>query len=171
MTIFFTSDTHFGHKKVIEYSNRPFQTTHEMDETIIERWNNVVKKTDTVYHLGDLSFRRAEYTIEIIHRLNGKIILIEGNHDRKMRPSVRAEFAEVKHYHELKVDGKLIVLCHFPFLTWNKSHRGSWSLHGHCHGKLDDLNLGKPRLDVGVDSHNFTPWSYDEIKQRMTENT
>jgi len=74
---YFTSDTHFGHKNIIGYTNRPYKSVFDMDEDIIKNWNNTISKTDLVFHLGDFSFQSDLY----VHRLNGKIILIKGNHD------------------------------------------------------------------------------------------
>ena len=76
MAIFFTADTHFGHKNIIRYCNRPFETAHEMNETLIANWNKVVHQTDTVYHLGDVAVLRPEKTRDVLDRLNGKFILL-----------------------------------------------------------------------------------------------
>ncbi|MEK6881133.1 MAG: hypothetical protein AABY22_16050, partial [Nanoarchaeota archaeon] len=79
----------------------------------------------------------------------------------------------VDHYLELQVNTESakynFILCHFPFLTWNKSHHKSWSLHGHTHGTLDSLNEFSRRLDVGVDAKhcNYSPISLDEVKILM----
>ncbi len=81
--IFFTSDTHFGHERIIELAKRPFKSVEEMDDAMISRWNSVVGKADTVYHLGDYSlYHRKDTLKKLRERLNGKIILIAGNHDR-----------------------------------------------------------------------------------------
>jgi len=79
LNIFFTSDTHFGHKNILKYCNRPFVNVEEMDEVMIERWNGRIGKNDSVYHLGDFSFSSNPKTY--FERLNGKKILIIGNHD------------------------------------------------------------------------------------------
>ena len=79
--IWFTSDTHFGHKNIIKFSERPFSDVEEMDEVMIRRWNEVVGKDDTVYHLGDFAFLSTGKLRQLISRLNGKICLVNGNHD------------------------------------------------------------------------------------------
>lgn len=96
--IFFTSDTHFGHKKVIEYSNRPFKNVVDMDEEMKRRWNALVSPKDTVYHLGDFSFyRKKEENEALLQDLAGQKHLIRGNHDHD---SVRkaAGWASVESY-------------------------------------------------------------------------
>ena len=79
--IFITSDSHFGHKKILEFEGkkRPFKTIEEHDEALIERWNEVVNKRDTVWHLGDFCF--SEKSLEIAGRLNGIKKFVLGNHD------------------------------------------------------------------------------------------
>lgn len=163
---FFTSDHHFGHRGIIKYSERPFENADEMDEALIDNWNEVVAPRDQVYHLGDFSFRRPEDSAHIASRLNGRIHILLGNHDRLKPKFYEEHFEWVKRYYELKIDGRKIVLCHYPFDTWNRSHYGSWSLHGHCHGSLTTVRGG--RLDIGVDTQSsghsrFYPWNYDEI--------
>lgn len=173
MGLFFTSDLHFGHKNVIKYCNRPFASVEEMDESIIENWNKTVSKKDIVYVIGDFSFHRPEKTLEIFHRLNGhEIHLIAGNHDKRIKQA-KAAFTSCENLKEIKLmdrdaygEKQHIVLCHYPMITWNKSHYGSWMLHGHCHGSLKDDRTSL-RLDVGVDVWNFTPISFDFIKSAM----
>ena len=81
MKFFIISDTHFGHKNIITYCNRPFVSVEEMDEAMIKNWNETVSNDDTVLHLGDFGFGSKEYIGSIIKRLNGRKILIKGNHD------------------------------------------------------------------------------------------
>ena len=83
MTIYFTSDTHFGHSRVREYCLRKHETVEEMNEHIIELWNNTVGSTDTIYHLGDFSMAK-RVAFEIAPRLNGYKILCVGNHEHDM---------------------------------------------------------------------------------------
>jgi calcineurin-like phosphoesterase family protein len=86
MTTFFTSDTHFGHARIIELSNRPFKSVQEMNEIIVHNWNALVRPDDTVYHLGDVALGPIEDSLKYISRLNGNITLIVGNHDRMFPP-------------------------------------------------------------------------------------
>lgn len=175
MTILFTADPHWGHGNVIRFCDRPFKDAEQMDETLIANWNHVVAPDDEVYLLGDVAFSRPKRTVRILERLQGRIYLVEGNHDRSNLKSavVRDRFEWVRPIHEMWIpdqdvrgNRQKIVLCHYPMLSWNKSHHGSWQLHGHCHGTLpDDPNA--LRIDVGVDCHGYTPVSYTRVKGIM----
>lgn len=83
MKIFVTSDTHFNHKNIIEFCERPFSDVQEMNEKMIENWNKVVCKDDLVFHLGDFQMGDRKLIPETLKRLNGIIFLIRGNHDTK----------------------------------------------------------------------------------------
>ena len=166
--VFFTSDTHFGHKNIIKYSNRPFADIAEMDEAMVKNWNAKVGANDEVWHLGDLAFHKAGAIRGILSRLNGKIHFVRGNHDEVL-PEIADRFTTVQDYKELKIDGQKIILCHFPLLTWNKAHRGAWHFHGHCHGSVNHLNVGSTRIDVGVDNFNYTPVSFDELRTLLKD--
>lgn len=160
--IFFTSDTHFNHKNVIKYSNRPFNSVLDMNEKLISNWNSVVGKSDTIYHLGDFCFSGTKVMNDIINSLNGNIHLIMGNHDEYMKESSRKLFSSITAKKEIKIGNKFIVMCHYPMKVWNRSHYGSWNLHGHCHGTLaKDVN----QIDVGVDCWNYKPVSFEELEK------
>lgn len=151
--VWFTADTHFGHAMMLRQDRsvrRPFANVEEMNEGLITNWNAVVGEKDRVYHLGDVSFMKAGETYDILRRLNGHIHLIRGNHDN-LNEQCRAQFESVHNYHEIRVAGQKIILCHYALLTWNKMHHGSWMLHGHSHSSLQ-VDYTKPRLDVGVDA-------------------
>ena len=168
---FVTSDTHFGHANIIKYSKRPFRDVHDMDEQLIQRWNAKVPSNSIVYHIGDFAFAEPSRLRELVRRLNGTIRLVRGNHDKRIRGDDVKLFDWVRDYYEAAGPGKRkIVMCHYPMVTWNKSHAGSWMLHGHCHG-----NLTMPettRLDVGVDTHpNYEPYSLNEITRIMAKRT
>jgi calcineurin-like phosphoesterase family protein len=163
MSVFFTSDTHFGHANIIKYCNRPYKTVDEMDEDLIRSWNSVVGKHDTVYHLGDFSMKPADYYIS---RLNGHIHLIIGNHEKEAL-KVRGRFASVHDLHSIKHGEQGIILCHYAMRVWNKSHHGYWHLYGHSHGTLPDDPNSKS-LDVGVDCWNFAPVSMEQLTQAMS---
>ena len=100
--IFFTSDHHFGHKNIIKFCNRPFESIDEMNEELISRWNAKVGPNDEVYHLGDFALCTTNEFTDIIGRLNGIIYLIGGNHDGTAM-SNRKVFKWIKDYFELKV--------------------------------------------------------------------
>jgi len=166
---FITSDTHFGHSNVIRYSNRPFKNVDEMDHELIQNWNKKVPSGSIVYHNGDFSLCKKGRTIEILKQLNGTIRLIRGNHDKKnIKGEIEQHYFDwVKDYYESKTeDGTLIVMSHYAFRVWNKSHYGSINLFGHSHGSLKDLK--NRQMDVGVDTHpNYEPYSFYEIMEIM----
>lgn len=173
--IWFTSDMHLGHSRILEYSTRPFKNVEEMDETIINNWNSVVDTKDTVYLLGDVSFHPKEKTLNILAKLKGTINLIRGNHDKRLSPEALKRFGFVKDLHTVKVSDadavggggtQNIILCHYALRVWEKSHYGAWSLYGHSHSTLPELQ-GYKSFDIGVDGHNFFPWSYEEVKAKM----
>jgi len=168
MTTFFTSDTHFGHARIIEYCKRPFASVEEMNEKMIASWNERVKPGDTVYHTGDFSLGPPDYVLGIKRRLRGNVHLIQGNHDRFLKKALDYKFAWTGHYKEIKVDDQKIVMMHYALLTWNKMHRGSWMLHGHSHGSLPrDPHMR--RIDVGVDCWGYKPVAYEELVMEMNK--
>jgi calcineurin-like phosphoesterase family protein len=165
--IFFTSDHHFGHKGVIKHSKRPFRSVEEMNETMIKRWNERIRSNDTVYHLGDIGLMSSRELEIILYRLNGKIHLIKGNHD-DFNQNCKDRFEWFKDYHELKlpdpssINNRLIIMMHYPMMTWKGKYSGAIHLFGHSHGRLPKITK-RLALDVGVDCHNFYPISYEEI--------
>ena len=173
MAVFFTSDTHYNHANILKYCERPFSDIQTHDRTLIENWNNIVKPKDTVYHLGDFGFASKRYLIQILRQLNGNIKFIRGNHDKSMKNEVLDYVEEMNVIHEIKIpDEEMdmkqhIIMCHYPLQTWNRSHWGSWHLHGHCHGGLPSPDT-MARYDVGVDTNDFTPVPYEQIKLIMT---
>lgn len=154
--IFFTADTHFNHKNIIKYCNRPFETVEEMNKTMINNWNNKVGALDTIYHLGDFGFGDIE---PIRKQLNGNIILISGSHDKSAldKPFL---FSKISPLLEINEHNHRIILCHYAMRTWSKSHYNSWHLYGHSHGHLE--SWGKS-FDAGVDGWGFTPLSINDV--------
>jgi calcineurin-like phosphoesterase family protein len=166
MNNFFTSDTHFGHKNIIKghsWGFRDFSSVDEMNETIISNWNSKVKQNDTVYHLGDFAFCDPE---TIIKRLNGNIYFIVGSHDKVMWKYKHLLIGNMLPLVNIKINNQFITLCHYNMRVWDKSHYNTFHLYGHSHGGLNNLDLGKA-YDVGVDTNNFTPVSFDEIVEIM----
>ena len=172
--LFFTSDMHFSHTNVIKYAKRPFKNADEMNEEMIKRWNAVVTKQDIVYIIGDVAFERDHNKLVwLLSRLNGEKHLIEGNHDDKMHASVKKCFQSISPLREIRVADadnefgwQYITLCHYPMLSWNKAHYGSWNLFGHEHGNFAHLENNQ-QLDVGVDCWDYTPASYSQIKEKL----
>jgi calcineurin-like phosphoesterase family protein len=158
--IFFISDTHFNHAKIMEYEKRLFKTVEEMNEYMIKVWNDTIKKSDRVYHLGDFSFHDQS---RIAQRLNGRKFLIIGNHDYVNKETSNL-FEWVGSYKKIKVNDQVIVMCHYPFKEWEMKQFGSWNLFGHCHGNLQ-VPVDSLQLDVGVDSIGYVPKEFSEIKQ------
>lgn len=123
-----------------------------MDAALIERWNATVSPDDEVWHLGD--FARSVALVEaLLERLNGVKHLLRGNNDVDAAVAARG-WASTSDYAELELDGGKLVLCHFPFRSWNGQHRGSINLHGHSHGRLKPM---RQQFDVGVDARGFAP--------------
>ena len=164
MTLFFTSDHHFGHGGARGLFKRPFATTAEMNATMAARWNEVVNPDDEVWHLGDFAVRQpAARTSELLDPLAGAKHLIVGNNDGPATTGL-AGWASVQHYAELEVDGTWLILCHYPLRTWNRIGRGALNLHGHSHGRL----APRPRqVDVGVDLWDFRPITLTQIRTHL----
>ncbi|BCI70491.1 calcineurin-like phosphoesterase family protein [Sphingomonas sp. S17] len=158
MTIFFTADTHFGDHRTINIQKRPFASVGEMDAVLIERWNAMVGPDDIVWHLGDVA-RRAADVPALLDRLHGTKHLLRGNNDPDATLTAIG-WASVGDYAEIVVDGEALVLCHYPFRSWNGQHRGTLNLHGHSHGRLKPM----PRqFDVGVDVQEFAPVTLERL--------
>ena len=160
MATFFTSDTHFGDAPRLRVDKRPFAMIGAMDRTIVERWNETLTPDDDIWHLGDFAFGpSAKRIAELLGALNGKKQLIIGNNDGPATIE-QPGWASVQHYAEMTVEGKRVVLCHYPFRTWNKMGRGVVNLHGHSHGRLKPM----PRqYDVGVDAWGYRPVTLQTI--------
>lgn len=170
MTIFFTSDTHFGHKAILNLCGRPFDTVDDMDAGLIEAWNATVSRGDTVYHLGDFCFRSSEGPDHYRHQLNGEIHLLVGNHDQETVPAHSDLFASVSLIKEIRVERQKIVLCHYPMREWPGAFSGAWHLFGHVHGGYVDAPWGHS-MDVGVDAVGYRPIGFHEIKETMAGRT
>lgn len=187
--IHFISDLHLFHKSVLRYDNRPYKDVNEMHEDIITKWNNIIKKDDIVYNLGDVSFTSFKPTKSILDRLNGKMFLIMGNHDRIKEILKLDRFEKIHEYgteiwvkdtdlNYKEKDGKeiqgyqQIILSHYPILEWNRAHHGSYHLHGHTHQSLLTVYpeyYQKRVMDVGCNGTNYTPVSYTQIKDVLSK--
>lgn len=182
--IHFTSDTHFFHRKLAAL--RGFASPEEMNEGMRKAWNRRVGPKDVVFHLGDVNFGKPDVAYELVRTLNGRILVVPGNHDKSFRWD-----APTKNNHLRKLDGLVeevaplvelkeevdgeevrIVLCHFPLLVWNRCHYGAYHLHGHSHGSCTYPNPNRRVMDVGVDpvkaiTGSFAPISLPEVVRHL----
>ena len=150
-----------------------------MDWELITRWNSVVGPDDIIWHLGDFCFGKLHQVEWYLNRLNGKIHMLKNiyHHDRywmcnalNKKKKLFSKSGHLVTFREpvisIRHEKQIIVLCHFPFASWDRRHYGSWHLFGHCHGNFQ-VPEGEKMLDVGVDSWDFTPVSFEQIKERM----
>lgn len=185
MTIFFTSDQHYSHSRIISYSSRPFSSIDEMNNEIIKRYNEVVGPEDTVYHLGDFTLN-SSFVKPTLEKLNGTKHLIAGNHEAcySARPKHKKEikkyleygFSSVQEIMELKLGEHTFTLSHLPFLKpdhadqrysqFRPIDKGQFLLHGHVH---NCWKINGRMINVGVDVHNYTPVSETQILELVAD--
>jgi len=160
--IWFTGDLHVGHFNILKYCKRPFNTVQEMDECLISNWNEVVKRGDVVYVLGDFAYwKLSDDEIKNIYdNLTGQKFLIRGNHDRR----VGNYWLDVKDTHWLKKER--IFLSHYSHRVWRNSCHSSKNLFGHSHGQLEERFN---QLDVGIDNCDYYPINVDDAMFRIEE--
>jgi calcineurin-like phosphoesterase family protein len=152
---FLVSDTHFGHAGVCRFTEadgvtkiRPWTDPHEMDEAMVQRWNDVVRPNDKVYHLGDVVINRR--ALPTLARLNGDKVLIRGNHDIFRDDEYRQYFRELRAYHVLNG----MILSHIPIHEASLGRFGT-NIHGHLH-------TGRVKKARGVDVRTGTVLYSDE---------
>lgn len=174
----FSSDTHYGHGNIIKFCNRPFDSVRSMDEGLIYSHNKIVEPDDIWWFTGDFSFYRERKQIaDILCRLNGKKRFILGNHDEILGdnkkyfediPGQDLQIFPFGSYIQILPDpnSPFAVLCHFPFDNWNKSHFGTYHLHGHVHSK-NPLIPGKRRMDIGVDGNDYAPVLWTTVHSNL----
>lgn len=181
---FFTSDLHFFHKNICKFTDRQW-TQEENEEKLIELWNNQVAPGDVVWHLGDFFFLKRQESeiqkaLEIVNRLNGQINCILGNHDSsKFFGALKSrtnKIVSVERLKELiitgdKGDKRHVTLCHYPLMSWNRSHYGTYHLFGHHHGSIHHPGRA---VDVGLDGslerlgmHRF--WTSQDVIDYLEE--
>jgi calcineurin-like phosphoesterase family protein len=199
--VWFTSDTHFTHKMVAGL--RGFATSAEHDEAIVVKWNQVVRPEDTVWLLGDVGLGKAALILPWADRLNGTIHLVTGNHDAcwpahrdafKHQRQWLDHFASVQQYARLKLNGRYVLLSHFPYQGDSGEHAGDrhsqyrlrdegmWLLHGHTHGTerltLSSLPVvtfgGEPewcsqQVHVGLDAWDLAPVSANTVAELIAK--
>ena len=186
MSNFYIADLHLSHKRVIEYDNRPFKDIEDNDKTLINNWNSVVSKNDTVYVIGDFIWIKEQEWPKYLEELKGNIVLIKGNHDPKaFSKNTKAYFSDIKDYKEITDNDKRVILCHYPILFFNHDFDdNSYMLYGHVHNSVEyeyiktiqdnirnDKREHKPTgnfINVGcmMPYMSYTPRKLDEIITR-----
>lgn len=185
--VFVTADNHFGHSNIIKYCDRPFENVDQMDQILIDNWNEVVKGQDWVIHLSDFTLGPGSVAQEYFAQLNGDICVLSNpwHHDKRwlktnlllksksgfdvrLWPSIA-----ILEIPRLGKDGYplAITLCHYPMAVWDRKHHGAWHLHGHSHGKYrppSDDDLGYACQDVGVDCCDFYPISLSQVSREIS---
>lgn len=189
--IWFVSDTHFGHVSILyfhplrreacgvtleELQSDKNSAIAKHDQWLINKWNSVVRKQDTVYFLGDFCLKNKEYTENILKQLKGKKFLIRGNHDKSLN-GLENYFEWVGDIKEAKFTNNqfkfidpnetfCVEMCHFPMLTWNRRPHGTCMVHGHSHGNANNVNelTGELRVDVGLDNQ-YWDYNFVELEQ------
>ena len=150
--IYYIADMHFGHTNVLRFDNRPFPDTAQMDDTLIQNWNERVTSEDTVYVLGDAFWKNEENSIRIMERLQGHKHLIQGNHDR-VKGKLRPYWESIEQYAEVNDENRLVILSHYPILFYKNQHYGAVMLYGHVHNTREWELVEKWKRAVG-DGHS-----------------
>ena len=180
--LFMTSDSHLGHFNICKYCHRPFTSRSEMDQTLIKNWNEVVPEDGIVVHCGDFMLPHNEDIKEYnkyLYQLNGRILLLRGNHDRASLDWENDKLIAVRDNAIIQVEGIKIYAQHYPCAAFN----GDYHIYGHVHTLSDGICYGidgdvkkvmkRTTYDVGVDQNNYTPVSYwqlcDIIRKQLSE--
>ena len=181
--VFFIADVHLGHAGVIAFDKRPWDDVEQMNEGMIERWNEVVKPCDHVYILGDLCWRSGSSACELVKRLNGNLHLIRGNHDRIKNLSYRNLFVSIKDYDCIKVTLEdksqiAVALSHYPIPLYNGHLKDAIHLYGHVHNTseqqdveemvalLHGKNIRCEMFNAWCGFYDWRPATLDEILAR-----
>ncbi|MBM6825844.1 metallophosphoesterase [Mordavella massiliensis] len=148
---YYIADPHFFHGALnTKMDRRGFESVEAMNEYMLRQWNRKVRKNDEVVILGDLSWGKAEETNELLERLNGRLYLIQGNHDRflKNKDYNAGRFVWIKPYEELQDNKRKVILCHYPIMCYNGQYRVDekgnpkvYMLYGHVHDTQDQRLL------------------------------
>ena len=144
---YYIADSHFFHGNLnTKMDHRGFGCVEEMNAYMLKQWNAKVRKNDDVVILGDLSWGKAEETNALLEQLNGRLYLIQGNHDRflKNKDYNASRFVWIKPYEELQDNKRKVILCHYPIMCYNGQYRvdeqgnpKNYMLYGHVHDTYD----------------------------------
>ena len=146
-TIRYLADWHYGHEFIISYDNRPFLSVEEMNAELICRWNAAVGPEDVTYVLGDMFWCEEEEALSVLDRLNGRKILVVGNHDL-CGEAFRQKFEAVADYMEIQDSGRDVVLCHYPMPCFKNHYQGWYHLYGHVHVSFESNMMENARRQM-----------------------
>lgn len=161
--IFFWSDTHFNHRGIIKYCERPYTQVEEMNAGLISRWNCTVSEKDTIYLVGDFAFGRKQDVQEVFYQLKGHKHLVIGNHDERNPEVLKLPWETQTDLVTVRDNNRRVIACHYPLETWKGAQKGYVHVHGHSHGSLK--RIIPHRFDVGCDVEQW-PVTFDEIWAR-----
>lgn len=173
----YTADLHLGHHGILKHcpATRPFDSAEEMDRAIVERINERVEPSDILYIVGDFALSGdVEYVRHLFHGINGRKVLIVGNHDLDRKGRISRTIRDLPwdqpptHALETTDEGWRLYMNHYACRTWPAAHHGSYHLYGHSHGNLPPM--GRSR-DVGIDCSDafFAPMTFAEIKESLLD--
>ena len=172
--IYYIGDMHLGHKNVIKYDDRPFDSIEEMDETLIKNWNSVVTDEDDVYIIGDFIYRSSYAATYYLKQLKGRKHLIIGNHDLKTLEDEKVceYFESIERLGYVKDGDKDVVMCHYPIAEWNGKRRKknkSYHVYSHIHNRKDEtyefMRKQNYALNAGCMINNYTPAALEQLIQ------
>lgn len=172
--IYYIGDMHLGHKNVIKYDDRPFDSIEEMDETLIEKWNSVVSEEDDVYIVGDFIYRSSHVATYYLKRLKGHKHLIIGNHDLKTLEDEKAceYFDSIERLGYVKDGDVDVVMCHYPIAEWNGKRRKknkSYHVYSHIHNRknptYDYMKKQAGALNAGCMINDYIPVTLEQLKE------
>lgn len=160
--IFYIADLHFFHERIIPICNRPFKDIEEMHNKLIENWNKKVDNNDIVYVLGDFSFKGGkDKVINILKQLNGRKILLKGNHDKYAGQRDFDEcFELVKDIHQVNDNNRQVIVSHYPIIDYAGMYYGAYMVYGHIHDKYVPH---KNMFCASVENINYEPVTLDEL--------
>ena len=166
MKTYITSDLHFSHSNILKFNpaTRVYKDVDHMNAEMIREWNETVRPNDLVYILGDVAFCNANKATGIVRSLNGRKILVAGNHDSKLIKDAEftACFEQIHQYLTINYNGTRVILFHFPIWEWDQCHRGAVHFHGHVHGKPTGLERYRVR-DAGMDATGNVVTPMDDL--------
>ncbi len=174
--IYYISDLHLGDERIMKLCSRPFSSTKELFDVLVEKWNKKVTESDDVYILGDIANGSSELVKDFFSRVKGRKHLIIGNHDEEYINSYLStqSFVSVDGLKRIVDDGRIVCLCHYPLMDWLSGEETIYHVYGHIHNKNGESHGQMyrfmqayynylPAYNASVDVTNFEPVTLDEL--------